>query len=225
MVSLIMTLYIHRSVLQRPHVLWADNFSKFIAHSIPTTTKDVFASCLWTGMAAFSTDNEQLDMSIKYSVDGSIVPAMPNDPLVGRNTVVKGIRYILESSRNYFDQSLVKKFDVRCIPLKINSKLFPNLAYLVDNARNTTQIVHPVKLLEINIGSNHGLLTILRQIYEEEGMHTDTCANYKILNTDENIYWRTMKVKSLFELLICFFSPQMFLNFVENICGENIIYV
>jgi hypothetical protein len=34
----------------RPHVAWWDNFSKFRAFSIPTLVKDVFASCLWTGI-------------------------------------------------------------------------------------------------------------------------------------------------------------------------------
>ena len=174
---------------------------------MPTTGKDVFSSCLWTGCAAFSTDNTQLDMSIKYSPNGQIVPAMPDDLLVGRDTVVEGIRYTLRNCRKYYERSEVKRYDVRNIPLKIDTKKFPHLAHIVDHDKNTTKIVHPVKLIELNIGSNHGLISILRQMYEAEGMHNRTCARYHVLNVDENIYWRTMKVTIGFGVFV-FFSPR-----------------
>jgi hypothetical protein len=53
-----------------------------------------------------------------------------------------------------------------------------------------------MELIKINIGSNEGLLTIMRQLYDDHGMSSDdTCPDYKIINVDENIYWRIIKVR------------------------------
>ena len=185
--------------------MWVDNFSKFIARQVPTTGKGIFSSCLWTGVAVFECDNQQLDLSIKRSPNGTVRPAMPNDLLANRRSVVDGIKQVLRGSRNYYDVSLVQKYDVRCIPLKVNTKIHTNVAHIVDHVKNTTQIVHPVELIEHNIGSNQGLVTILRQLYEDRGMDNDTCDKYHILNVDENIYWRTLKVQVCFILFFTLF--------------------
>jgi len=193
-----MCLCIYRAVQQRPHVRWMDNFSKFIARQVPTTGNGIFSSCLWTGVAVFECDPNQdnmFDMQIKHRPDGGLLPAMPDTLFKHTHRIVAGLKLILEDSRNYFDQSLVLKYDVRSIPLKVNTKLFPEMADTVEDKRNTTAIVYPVQLIDNNIGSNQGLVTLLRQLMEQLGMHDNTCTHYEILNVDENIYWRTMKVR------------------------------
>jgi hypothetical protein len=178
-----------------------DNFSKFIARQVPTTDKGIFSSCLWTGVAVIECDpddDHKYDMQIKHKPDGAVLPAMPDKLLQHSDRIVNGVTLILGNCRNYYDKSLVKKYDVRCIPLKVNTKIFTDMADIVEHKRNTTGIVYPAKLIEHNIGSNHGLVTLLRQLMVELGMDNDTCTNYEVLNVDENIYWRTMKVSYIY---------------------------
>jgi hypothetical protein len=50
-------------------------------------------------------------------------------------------------------------------------------------------------LLDINIGSNIGLMRIIRQFADERGIYTDAGpTQYYLLNADINIYDRVMKV-------------------------------
>ena len=181
-----------------------DNFSKFIARQVPTTDNGIFSSCLWTGVAVFEcdpADDHLYNMQIKHLPNGEVLPAMPDNLLQFRNQITNGLKLIVGNCRRYYDKSLVKKYDVRCIPLKVNTKIFPEMASTVEHKRNTTGIVYPAKLIDHNIGSNQGLVTLLRQLMVELGMDTDTCTDYEILNVDENIYWRTMKVSSIY---LCF---------------------
>jgi len=47
----------------------------------------------------------------------------------------------------------------------------------------------------INIGSNHGLLQILRNHYEEQGQHKhNVCQRYSAFNVDVDIFDRILKV-------------------------------
>jgi hypothetical protein len=199
----------YRAVAHRPHVRWMDNFSKFIARQVPTTGNDIYSSCLWTGVAVFEcdpADDHLYDMRLKHLPDGGVLPAMPDNLLMHSHRIVAGLKLIVANARNYYHRSLVKKYDVRSIPLKVNTKVFPAMADTVEHRRNTTGIVYPMKLIDHNIGSNQGLITCLRQLMEELGMHNDTCTDYEILNVDENIYWRTMKVSCIYLCCsLCFF--------------------
>ena len=38
---------------------WWDNFSKFMARQIPTIKKDIFSSCLWTGVLIVQSNGQQ----------------------------------------------------------------------------------------------------------------------------------------------------------------------
>lgn len=56
-------------------------------------------------------------------------------------------------------------------------------------------LLHPYQIIDKNIGSNIGLLSILRHdFYDPMGMGTDECKRYVCLNLDENIFWRSLKV-------------------------------
>ena len=52
----------------------------------------------------------------------------------------------------------------------------------------------PEKLLKDNIGSNIGLLKVLRSIVDE--VDTARVKRYRVLLSDIDIYWRIMKVCS-----------------------------
>ena len=95
---------------------------------------------------------------------------------------------------NIYDDSLVLKYDVRNIPPKIDTKRFPHLAHVADDPKNTLRNVHPVELTSVNVSSNEGLVSILKDIVNNDGMLNGTCTKYVMLNLDENIYWRALKV-------------------------------
>ena len=182
-----------RQIQVSTHVLWVDNFSKFVARSIPSLAASTYSSCLWTGVAAFKCSGS-LDRGVMYSNSGAIIPAMPDDPFVYADAVKQGVSYIINSCRSYYDRSLVAQFDIRNVPPKIDTKAFPYMKEEVDRPENTTRCVHPCKLMDYNIGSNQGLLAVVRSLYEENNMHTEQCNHYLLLNVDENIFWRILKV-------------------------------
>ena len=49
-------------------------------------------------------------------------------------------------------------------------------------------------LVKENIGSNRGLIAVIRELYVEYGMGSEDCTRYLTLNLDENIFWRVLKV-------------------------------
>ena len=177
-------------------MLWVDNFSKTLARAVPTLDKGVYSSMLWTGECVmYSPDFDDLDDSVKRDDTGSVVPAMPDDLMVYRHSVTRGLKYLFDQGKNYYDRSLMVEFDVRNNPPKIDSKKFPHMKSTVDARRHTMDTVYPEKLVSQNIGSNPGLLHVLRHlVYEKYNMHEDKCERYVTLNLDENIYWRTLKV-------------------------------
>lgn len=185
-----------RHVLQQAYVLWIDNYSKILRRSIPTAQQDLYKNCLWTGTAAFFSSNDRvLDLSIAYAVDGSVVRAMPLDITTQKDSVKAGVMHVLSACRYYYDSSLVKKYDIRSVPVKIDTKVYPETKAVVDHPRNTLKYVHPIELVEVNVGGNTGLVYMLRQLLEKNGMLDGSCPRYMILNVDENIFWRTLKVR------------------------------
>ena len=126
-------------------MLWIDNYSKFMARSIPTSLKGVFSSCLWAGAAAFHCTNREIvfDMSVKYN-NGVVIPAMPDNILQHRDEVLAGLNHVLATSRQYYDRSVVLKYDVRNVPPKVDVKRYPHLADIINDPNNTTQNVRPV---------------------------------------------------------------------------------
>ena len=178
------------------HVLWVDNFSKVFRKSIPTSSTGTYNSCLWTGYAAFVVDDDRVKTSILKNHRGQIVHGMPTDPCdAGRvSQVIDGLQYVHADMRSYYDGSTVKRFDVRNVPPKIDTKRHIDMKQVVEDPKNSTQNVHPLKLYKKNIGSNEGLISVLSDIAATYGLINSTCSDYVILNVDENIYWRIMKV-------------------------------
>jgi hypothetical protein len=121
---------------------------------------------------------------------------MPTDPCDAERVsqVIDGLQYVHADMRSYYDGSTVKRFDVRNVPPKIDTKRHIDMKHIVEDPKNSTQNVHPLKLFKKNIGSNEGLISVLSDIAATYGLINNTCSDYVILNVDENIYWRIMKV-------------------------------
>lgn len=186
-----------KSKMDGPHVLWYDNFSKFRAHSIPTVKKNVFSECLWTGVSVNEYPEPDMDMKLRFDDNNNLIHAMPSDIFECKHAVHSGIMTMYAEGSGYFERSIAKKYNVNNVPLKIDIQRFPEMKDTMNSPKNTTKYVHPYKLLNKNIGSNIGLINILRDLQLEHDMDPvtgDGPHKYVVLNLDENIYWRVLKV-------------------------------
>ena len=103
------------------------------------------------------------------------------------------VNHVLSLGPKYSDGAAVSRYNVRTVPLKVDTDIFNDVAADV-NSYNMSH-VRAVDLLEHNIGSNRGLLTILDTICHERNIHGDVpCTKYTTFNVDENIFWRILKV-------------------------------
>ena len=174
---------------------WWDNFSKFHGRQVPTVKKDIFASCLWTGVTVNEYIGPPVDVSIRYDAVGAVIPAMPDDLFVQQGRMLQGIGEIYAEGKEFYDKSMVKKYDIVNVPLKVDTKRFPTLADTMNHVKNTTKYINPYKLIKHNIGSNLGLVTILREYQDDNKMSMHgTVLQYSNINTDENIFYRGLKV-------------------------------
>lgn len=185
-----------REIISRPHVLWVDNFSKCLATSVPDSMLGAYKACLWTGFAVFACTDESISDTVVHNLDGSVRPAMPDDILDGSQEVARALHHVIGQGWQLYSTSLVATYDVRNIPPKIDTHVFPELAQTIEDPKNTLFNVYPNGLVDMNIGSNRGLAAVIRQLYEQYGMQPGgDCSRYLTVNVDENIYWRTLKVR------------------------------
>ena len=85
---------------------------------------------------------------------GAVVPAMPSDLFAHQALVLQAIDEIYNEGKECYDKSLVKRYDVVNVPLKVDTKRFPSLAETLNSAKNTTKHINPYKLIKHNIGCN-----------------------------------------------------------------------
>ena len=120
---------------------------------------------------------------------------MPTDILSRQDEVMQGLRYIHGKGANYLPKSLVQRYSVCNVPPKIDISANPELKQDAHDRMHSMDIVYPHKLVEENVGSNRGLLIILKQeFYDKNNMGSGECQDYVNLNLDENIFWRTLMV-------------------------------
>lgn len=144
----------------------------------------------------FSYQNSHLSDLCRVDQNGDVVPAMPNSILACSTQVIQEISSLAVESVRYYDISLVARYDVRSVPLKIDGERFADVEGIVNHARSKMAIVHPLKLVGKNIGSNRGLISVIRDYYNDYNMSGENgdCERYLNINVDENIYWRILKV-------------------------------
>ena len=185
-----------KSKLNQPNVMWFDNFSKFRAHSIPTIQKDIFSECLWTGITINEYVGPPVDCKVQFDDDNQIVDAMPSDLFCCKDVVHSRIMATHDQGLTQFNESLVNTYEVNNIPMKIDGKRFPEMKAAMESTKNSTSHIHPFKLVKKNIGSNVGLLNILFELQTEYNLDSERNppTKYLVLNLDENIYYRVLKV-------------------------------
>ena len=175
------------------HALWYDNFSKIYSVKTPSILSGSWKDCLWTGVAIQRYEGKFIDMKLQHE-RGTVVPALPDSISMMASHVLSMVASCYDESVDYLDASLVVKYSVSTIPLKPKGRTEQEkktLAQSMDGMRNLL----PEGLIRINIGSNRGLLRILRLFYEDRQMHIPGgCQRYYVLNLDINIYDRTLKV-------------------------------
>ena len=192
----------HDVIQKGEYCEWWDNFSKFMARQVPTIKKDIFASCLWTGVTVNEYTGPPVVVAIRTDATGAVIPAMPDDLFAHQTLMLQGIHEVYDEGKEYYLKSMVKKYDIVNVPLKVDTKQFPNLAQTMNSVKNTMKHINPYKLIKHNIGSNLGLSTIMREYQDDKKMNLNgTVLNYSTINTDENIFYRGMKVS----LVMCYF--------------------
>lgn len=183
-----------RRVLEGPHFLWWDNFSKNIARYCPSLEKGVYTSCLWTGSAVFACpEHDELDHRVIRNNADEVIPAMPDNLLEHQHSVMRGLQQVFQQGRSRYAESLVYQHEVNVVPLKILS---------ADDQKNqhgseghSMNVVFPERIMPQNIGSNLGLISLLKaEVHDKYGMGTNECQHYVNLNVDENIFYRILKV-------------------------------
>lgn len=185
-----------------------DNFSKVIPMKIPNMDKGTYSSCLWAGFAlrSYSGDDEKLSLDIQV-VDGEIQPAMPSlqQLLNEKKSIFNELKAVDEIGIAHFSDSLCEKYNIRSVLLRpyVNQRQQPELYKKLQNATNSMQYLHPEKLVKTNVGSNRGLLKIMRDLLDEA--QASRPRRYKVINADINIFKRIVKVLQI-HVLICYDS-------------------
>lgn len=92
---------------------------------------------------------------------------------------------------------IISTVDENNVPLRpeLDEKKYPSEHKRLNSGNSRQTILHPGGILAENIGSNRGLLTILRNYCSESGyLDGQNVARYRAVTVDCNIYARMMKV-------------------------------
>jgi hypothetical protein len=144
---------------------------------------------------------------VQHDDEGAVIHAMPNNILdhlvecAGRFN-----RILFGGKTKLLDSAICTEYKVTSNPIKpyFGEADVAVQAYL-DRHDDGLGNLHPDKLLKVNIGSNIGLLTVLRDYCKERMLHVSGMqTKYHILNCDVNIYTRTLRVIS-FLIRVCEF--------------------
>ena len=181
--------------IQRTHVTvgWIDNFSKCYAVALQGVSSGAFRDCNWTGQAFRVYDGPPVDTHM--SIQGQ-QPGMPQE-LFARDVtsqVLDRCGKICAHRWNYLKPSIVREFKVNNVPLKPDAdphrdpELYAKLAMCRDGLTG----FHPTNMLDENVGSNRGLLQVLKKIQADYDAENDL--KFRFLTCDVNIFSRIIKV-------------------------------
>ena len=171
-------------------VMWVDNFSKCYAVALQGIASGAFRDCNWTGQAIKVYQGDAV------SVDLGGVPAMP-DRIFDTGTamaVQETIGNLCQEGWLFLPMSLVTRFKVNTIPVKpvVDPLSHPELQSILNESRDGLRNFHPMSIMPQNIGSNRGLMMILKHISDSR----PNTSSYQFLCADCNIFMRIMKVTS-----------------------------
>lgn len=190
-----------REVLEGLYALWVDNFSKIVSHRSSTLLREAWSDCLWTGAAVVKfepRDGLIISALLQYDDEGALIHAMPDNILEHLDTCAARFNAVLFGGKTkLLKTALCTLYNVNTNPIKpyFGEQNVDVQAYL-DRHDDGLGNLYPDKLMKVNIGSNVGLLTVLRDFCKERLLHVHGMqTKYHILNCDVNIYTRTLRVR------------------------------
>ena len=180
-----------KKVTEQPHTIWFDNFSKSYANAMPTLEAGARTGCLWTGQGLHNYVGPAIDTR-KNTYPG--MPASLFAPsMISR---LKSSMQAVDSEKyRYFSRSLCKKYNVNRVPLKPSVSYLdnPRLYEVLSESRDGMVHFHPSAIIDENIGSNRGLMNILRNFQTER----QNSEQLSFMTVDCNIFKRVLKVYQL----------------------------
>ena len=193
----------------QPHTVWVDNFSKNIAWQLPKIEHGVYKPCLWTGFALkLFTQQPDLDMYLKRDALGNIIPAMPDNPLPYKQSLVALYRKNEKAvGMKQLETSYVQRWAVNNVPLK---PLVVNVPAQYHAALAITESIHnlyPEKLVDLNPGDNGDTMKVFKGMLDEKlaAQAAGEPATYTMINLDMDIYDKALKVpKEVFRCCLAF---------------------
>lgn len=186
-----------RKLESKPQLIWLDKFSKLYNTSRPGLSGGARSDCLWTGVALVQHEGlPNLSMDVVHLDDGSVMSAMPPRICTSYfNEHVKSLLITVDASSWYhLDSSIVSQYSVNNVPCKPVPDMIrePGLHALLSKSPDGLQNWYPKQMLSRNIGTNNGLLKILRDIVVD--LEVDETPKYRVILADINIFWRGLKV-------------------------------
>ena len=169
-------------------VKWVDNFSKCYAVAMQGASAGAFTDCQWTGKGF------KVYVGPPVQADIKTLTGMPDD--VFEPNVIGAVRAGLVNIRQlgwlYLGKSMVKLFKVNTIPVKpkVDGRTHPELHAILGESRDGLRNFNPVEISPQNIGSNRGLLVVLKAMSDARVNN----GKFEFLCADCNIFMRVVKV-------------------------------
>ena len=165
--------------------------------------------------------DQTISMDLMLDAAGMVIPAMPANPFNRTEQLVKLFTTITQTEGciHVYANSLVLTTKFRTVPLKPKPKHLQEEHHkraLIDGSDKLCTM-YPVGIISDNIGSNIGLLRILRNHFDEQNQLAGYASVYQSLNVDTNIFDRTLKVNNK-----CHSSVVEFISANNIICGYQL---
>jgi len=187
-------LCLDRELMSRPHVIWIDNFSKSYAVAMQSIDSGAYSSCLWTGKAMKIYNGPTVNIT-------RVQTAMPDKIITLSLTSSVSDRMTALTVRGWFylSHSVVHRYMVNSVPLKpvVDRLTETELHQTLSESPDGVKHFHPLGILEDNVSSNRGLLSILKQMDKDHRQRiakNSALDNYTFLTVDCNIFMRVAQV-------------------------------
>lgn len=167
------------------HVTWLDNYQKLLAVGVPKVTKKYWKSMIWT-VEGLMTMRSVVDVPSHLSHDSYIMPRETLFDPLDVAALMSLCDSVLSSGFRRYDMTFATLFP-RIPVLSLYDHTHPG------HDRRTT--FHPSTILNENIQSNSGLLSLLRRF---EASVDET--RFRMLLLDVGVYDRVIKVHLIFYL-------------------------
>ena len=174
------------------HVLWLDNFSKLNAVAVPGLDTGAAAECLWT--------TRGLHRYVGPAVSTALLPGVRD---MAASLFASSLMSLMKQKMAVADavpeaflkDSICFRHTVRQVPLKpeVDATAAPAVAAVLRESRDGMRNFFPRGMQPENIGSNRGLLLLLKDLFGVQSK----AGHYSFLSVDCNICMRMLKVHSI----------------------------